>query len=184
MAELQKWSTYQLVDLPEEVILKILEFLDITELLVCGQVSQRLRAISNDESLWLKLNLFCRQPPLRQQLPYDFIEKALENGCQYLSLAGSGIQHLAGKSEFPYNLKYLNMSQNMSLNMYKKKYQKLSQKVMKNSQGLPKMVQNCTSLQKLSVATLPLDSDDIQYICQNGQTLQVLDIGGCYILGT
>jgi hypothetical protein len=127
------------------------------------------------------LNLFHRQPPLRQQLPYDFIEKALENGCQYLSLAGSGIQHLTGKSEFPYKLKYLNMSMNMSQNMYKKKYQKLSQKVMKNSQGLPKMVQNCTSLQKLSVGTLPLDSDDIQYVCQNGQTLQVLDIGGCYI---
>ena len=107
------------------------------------------------------------KPCLRQQLPYDFIEKALENGCQYLSLAGSGIQHLTGKSEFPYNLKYLNI-------MYKKKYQK-------QSQGLPKMVQNCNSLQKLSVATFPLDSDDIQYICQNGKTLQVLDIGGCYI---
>ena len=138
MAELQKLSTYQLDDLPEEVILKVLGFLDIKELPVCDQVSQRLRAISNDESLWLKLNLFRSQPPLRQQLPYDFIEKALENGCQYLSLAGSGIQHLTGKSEFPYNLKYLNMSQNMSQNMYKKRYQKLSQKVMKNSQGLPK----------------------------------------------
>ena len=33
----------------------------------------------------------------------------------------------------------------------------------------------------MSVGTLPLDSDDIQYVCQNGQTLQVLDIGGCYI---
>ena len=167
MAELQKLSLYKLDDLPDEVILKVLCFLDIKELLVCGQVSQRLRAISNDESLWLKLNMFRGQPCLRQQLPYDFIEKALENGCQYLSLAGSGIQHLTGKSEFPYNLKYLNI-------MYKKKYQK-------QSQGLPKMVQNCNSLQKLSVATFPLDSDDIQYICQNGKTLQVLDIGGCYI---
>ena len=43
------------------------------------------------------------------------------------------------------------------------------------------MVQNCSSLQKLSVAAFPLDSDDIQYICQNGQTLQVLDIAGCDI---
>ena len=148
-------------------------FLDIKELLLCGQVSKRLRRIANDESLWINLNLY------EKKVPYDFIEKALGNGCQYLSLAGSGIQHLIGKSESPYNLKYLNMSQNMSQTVYKKKYQKLSQKVMTNSHGLPKMVQNCTSLQKMSVATLPLDSDDIQYICQNGQTLEDLELEYC-----
>ena len=57
MAELQKLSTYQMNDLPEEVILKILEFLDIKELLLCGQVSQRLRAISNDGSQWRKFQI-------------------------------------------------------------------------------------------------------------------------------
>ena len=57
MAELQKLSTYQLNDLPEEVILKVLEFLNIKELLLCGQVSQRLRAISKDGSLWRKLQV-------------------------------------------------------------------------------------------------------------------------------
>ena len=57
MAELKKLSTYQLDDLPEEVILKILGFLDIKELLLCGQVSQRFRAISNDGSLWQKLKV-------------------------------------------------------------------------------------------------------------------------------
>ena len=36
-------------------------------------------------------------------------------------------------------------------------------------------------LQKLSVADFPLASDDIKHICQNGQTLQVLNIGGCEV---
>ena len=36
-------------------------------------------------------------------------------------------------------------------------------------------------MQKLSVANLPLDSHDIQYICQNGQTLKVLDLEACSI---
>ena len=33
----------------------------------------------------------------------------------------------------------------------------------------------------MSVADFPLASDDIKHICQNGQTLQVLNIGGCEV---
>ena len=80
MAKRQKLSSYQLDDLPDEVILKMLGFLNIKELLYCGQVSKRLRAIANDESLWLKLNL------QERKVPYDFIDKAAGNGCQYLSV--------------------------------------------------------------------------------------------------
>ena len=78
MAKSQKISFYQLNDLPDEVVLKVLGFMDIKELLLCGQVSKRLRAIANDESLWLKLNLY------KRNVPYDFIEKAAGNGCQYV----------------------------------------------------------------------------------------------------
>jgi hypothetical protein len=152
MTELQKMSSYQLFDLPNEVILKILSFLNIKELMICGQVSGRLRAISNDESLWRKLNLGQRQ------VPYDFIKKAVENGCQYLSL-DECMTNVTGKSESPFNLKYFNIS-------------------VSNSECL-KLIQNCSSLQKLSVAYHYLHTDDIQNICQNGQTLQVLNMNLC-----
>ena len=154
MTELLKMSPYQLFDLPNEVILKILNFLNIKEVLNCGQVSQRIRAISNDQSLWLKLNLYGRH------VPYDFIKKAVENGCQYLSLANCDI-NVTRKSECPFNLKYLNISNANS--------------------RLLKLIQNCSSLQKLSVEGHYLDTDDIQNICQNGQTLQVLNMYGCII---
>jgi hypothetical protein len=150
MAKRQKLSSYQLDHLPDEVILNMLGFLDIKELLLCGQVSKRFRAIANDESLWLKLNLH------KRKVPYDFIEKAAGNGCQYLSLVGCG---LTGKSEASFKFKYLNVA-----GMKK---------------GVQKLVQNCSALQKLSVAGLTLDSDDIQYICQNSKTLQVLDLADC-----
>ena len=159
MAKRQKLSSYQLNDLPNEVILKLFGFMDIKELLSCGQVSKRLRAIANDESLWLKLNLYGRK------VPYDFIEKAAENGCQYLSLVFCGIIGLTGKSESSFNLKYLNMSRGC--------YQ--------SGQGLLKLIQNCSYLQKLSLAYMRMDSDDIQDICQNGKTLQVLDLEGSTI---
>ena len=46
-------------------------------------------------------------------------------------------------------------------------------------QDVQKLVKNCSSLQKLSLAYLKLDSEDIEYICQNNQTLQVLDLEEC-----
>lgn len=58
MSKRQKLSFVELDDMPEEIILKIFTFLDIRDILKCGQVSQRIRAISNDESLWLQLNFF------------------------------------------------------------------------------------------------------------------------------
>ena len=151
MAKRQKLSPYQLDDLPDEVLLKIMGFLQIKELIKC-QVSKRLRRIVNDESLWKNLNLF------RRKVPYDFIEKAAENGCQYLSLARCDITGLK-KSKSPFNFKYLNVGWGLP--------------------GVKELLQNCSSLQKLSVAHLTLNSDDIQSICQSGQTLQVLDLASC-----
>ena len=148
----------QLDDLPDEVILKLFVFLSLKELLLCGQVSKRLRRIANDESLWIKLNLY------EKKVPYDFIEKAAGNGCQYLGLANCDILRFTGKSESSFNLKYLN------LKMF-----------YEPCQGTLKLVQNCSSLQKLSISGLKLDSDDIQYICQNSQTLKVLDLECCPI---
>ena len=155
MAKRQKLSSCQLDELPDEVILKIVGFLDLKELLLCGQVSNRLRAIANDESLWLKLNFRNRK------VPYGFIEKAAGNGCQYLSLPDCDILDFTGKSESSLNLCYLNLSSGLEL------------------EYVQKLVQNCSSLQKLSLENLSLDSNDIQYICQSGQTLQVLDLEAC-----
>ena len=120
-------------------------------------MSKRLREIVNDESLWLKVNL------VRRQVPYDFIEKAAVNGCQYLSLADCNVVGLTGKSETSFNFKYLNVK---------------GQDRCPGCPGIKKLIQNCSSLQKLSIANIPSDSDDIsdliQSICQSGQTLQVL----------
>jgi len=158
-------SFCQLDELPDEVILKIVGFLDLKELLLCGHVSKRLQAITNDESLWLKLNMRGRF------ISYDFIEKVIGNGCQYLSLPNCDImfddddtaKHFTGKS--PFNLKYLNLSNEL-----------LSGPGGFNNTGV-ELLQNCCSLQKLSLASLYLDLKDIPYIWKSGQTLQVLDLG-------
>ena len=64
-----------LEDLPDEVILKVLSYLDTASLIRSGHVSQRLQAISSDESLWQKMNLF------KKRVPSSFLQFVLERGC-------------------------------------------------------------------------------------------------------
>ena len=102
MSKRQKLSFFYFEGLPDEIILKIFSLLDIKGVLQCGQVSKRLRDISNDQCLWSKLNLSGRR------VPYGFIEKAAKNGCEYLNLGfsfvhGEGIE----KAGDPWKLKYI-----------------------------------------------------------------------------
>ena len=75
-------------DSPDEVILKVVSYLDINELVKFGEVSKRLRAISNDKSLWRKMNLSRYRPSWCDEfdVPTKFVKMVIENGCQYLSL--------------------------------------------------------------------------------------------------
>ena len=105
-------------------------------------------------TLWLKLNLIGRD------VPFDFIEKAVENGCEYLNLKLSQITEVK-KSEFQWKLKYLNVT---------------------FARGdLAGVLQNCHFLRKLAAEYLTLNSDIIDNICQNGNTLQILSLAGCNI---
>ena len=161
MSKRQKLSFFRLEDLPDEILLEIFSLLDIKGVLQCGQVSQRLRAIANDQSLWSKLNLFGRK------VPYGFIEKAIQNGCEYLNLGFSHVSRAGKKSDVPWKLKYLEISQSCD-----------------HEWSLPAphgLLENCSYLQKLSVDNLRLDSIDIEQICQNGETLQILSLEGCNI---
>jgi len=164
MSKRQKLSFFYFEGLPDEIILKIFSLLDIKGVLQCGQVSKRLRDISNDRCLWSKLNLSGRR------VPYGFIEKAAKNGCEYLNLGlsfvhGEGIE----KAGYPWKLKYLEMSQSSD------EWDECAQEVPEG------VLQNCHSLQKLAVDNLTLYSRDIEQICQNGKTLRVLSLEGCNI---
>ena len=47
----------ELEQFPDEIILQVFSYLDMKELILCGQVSKRMRNISHDESLWQRINL-------------------------------------------------------------------------------------------------------------------------------
>ena len=106
------FSSLKLEQLPNELIRHVFSYLKIVDLLICGKVSKRFRAISNDDQyLWPKtFNLGYREVPVK------FIQRLLDSGCKYLSLSGVLIQgtlNLANTSR----LKYLNLS-GFGLNCY------------------------------------------------------------------
>ena len=70
MSKRQKLSFFHLEGLPDEILLEIFSLLDIRGVLQCGQVSNRLRAISNDKSLWQKVG--CDRFLRRAQAPRMF----------------------------------------------------------------------------------------------------------------
>ena len=178
MAKRQKLSFVELDDMPDEIILKIFTFLDIKEILKCGQVSQRIRAISNDESLWLQLNFF------EGHVPYGLIEKAVENGCKYLGLASAWLYD-GGNSNMPLNLKYLEMSYLRSNNPYNSHEAHdgflVIGHVPQRYEVPPGLLKNCHSLQKLAMKNLVLDLEAINHIGKNGETLKVLNLADIHL---
>ena len=86
--------------LPDEVQLKIVNFLEIKDLIRFAQVSKRARRICHDESIWKKVNLYAKT------VPSEFIEQILENGCQYINLYGSKIVGGLKLSRNDYDVKY------------------------------------------------------------------------------
>ena len=63
-------------ELPDEIMMEIFLLMSIKEICRCAQVCQRWRILSEDESLWRKINLSDKKVPVK------FVEKVLRHGCQ------------------------------------------------------------------------------------------------------
>ena len=146
--------TMHLERFPDEVLLKILSFLDLADVLKCAQTSKRIRSICQDESLWQNLNL------TEKLVPTSFLEKAIVNGCKFLNL---GDAEVIGdlKLENQSKVKYLNLSGGYSENNV-----------------FDEILKSCHNLKNISIDHR-ISFENLKMITsQNGQTLQVFD---CWI---
>jgi len=71
-------------DLPNEIILKILELVNIKDLFRCMAVNKRFREIAHDQSLWNIMHL--TGEGIADVLTAELLQQILAKGCQYLSL--------------------------------------------------------------------------------------------------
>ena len=139
-------------DLPDEIILKVLSYSEPNDLISSCQVSKRLRKISHDNSLWQNVFLALKF------VKTEFLALILDKGCKSLSLSGVtilGSLFLQQKSQ----LRILDLSE-----------------LVENSEVLKVMLASCYSLQALEIHDNMITPEIATSICQNGKTLQKLDL--------
>ena len=157
--------------LPDEILMKIFSQLDLVNFGNTAKVSKRWKRLSEDESLWSKINVsFSAIHP-------EFIEKCLKNGCKYLNLNDI---HLLGDINVPTGtkLKYLRVSGNYD--EFGMEFDNKTDEVKEELRNHDGMVHdlmkssNLNSLEKLSYKKVSLDLDPLVF--NNCQTLTVLYI--------
>ena len=137
-------QNFFLEDLPDEMILKVLIYVNIADLMRCGQVSKRIRKVRNIESLWRNVNL----DVYGDQMAYDgvlsnlsnnwgvkasFIKFLLDKGCECLNLSGVQLKGSL-KLDGPSKLKRLKLDECCG-----------------NKAVVKEILNSCHSLQKLAL---------------------------------
>ena len=153
------FSTLQLENLPNEVIIHVFRFLEIVDLLKCEQVSKRFKDLSNNEYLWPKTFNLCFK-----KVPCGFLQKLLDNGCQYLSLSCAILEGTLNLPKVS-RLKYLNL---------------YAFELKSNRENSEKILEASSFLEKLSLSESHISLKLISiFSLQNGKTLKVLDLSQC-----
>ena len=150
----QKIVTVQFIDLPDEIILKVMSNFKGKELLQLGQVSKRIRNISHDNSLWLNVDLS------DQKVSTDFVKMILSNGCKYLNLNDS---KLVG------NVSLRKTSNLLALDL---------SDCEANTDVGEELLASCNSLKVLYPFGFSLTQKMVDSVCGNGKQLKTLGLDG------
>ena len=175
----QKFSTTHLEDLPVEVLLKVLNFLELPDLNRVGQVSKRLNSLHLIESCWQKIILGNNTRPEKTTVPIKLLTKILDRGCKTLCLNRC---RLTGRSYFRSKLdEKPGLSQLINLNMYQCDF---------TNGFLATLLSSNHSLKTFSLMdhninqyTSPFLSPFFHtFYSQNGQTLRTLNLAFTHVV--
>lgn len=145
-----------LKDLPNEIITKVLSYLEIRDLVFFGHISTRTRAVSRQKVLWQKLTID------NKTLATEFLKFILRNDCMFLKLTNVQIK---GSLQ----LRKLPILKNLSLNRCAIKHNVLEE-----------FLGSCHSLTKLKLRGIHVSNVNTKnlkkFVLQNRKTLQTLDL--------
>ena len=163
MSKCQKMSPYSMDDLPDEIILLVVSFLNVKEIIKCGQVSKRIRSICSDETMWQAVNLY------NKIVPVEFLIRLIGNKCKYLSLFRSKI------CIFKLHGSPIKLNQYCELKVLDLGYCKADYQVVEE------LLSSCHSLENLSMKGLTFNSriNEAAFSLKNGKTIKVLDLSLC-----
>ena len=139
-------------DLPDELILKVLSYSEPKDVIKSGQVSKRLRKISQDNSLWQRVNFYAKI------VKTELLELILDRECKSL------------------HLNYTTILGSLSLYQKSKLRELNLDRCFGNTQVLEEILASCDSLEKLAMQLMTITPKMAASICQNAKTLKTLDI--------
>ena len=149
-------SSTKLEDLPNEIITKVLSYLEIRDRIYFGHLSKRTRAVRRNKTLWQKVSIYS------EHMKSDFLKFMLSNGCKCLKLIlvwVKGSLHLT-------------------------KTLRLQELFLENceisNQALEEVLGSCHSLKELTLRDIDLSNVNNKnlrkFVLQNRNTLQILDL--------
>ena len=147
-------------NLPDELILNILNYTEPSVLISCGQVSRRIRKISHDNSLWVTANLE------NQIVKTELLEIILGKGCMILNIKNCNVKARLS-SNVKSQLRVLNLSQSVIWN-------RIDQT--RSNDIFEKLLFSSCSLQHLEMRGVWITPKMAHSICKNGKTLQILNL--------
>ena len=165
--------TSEIEELPNEILLKILTYLDVINILKSGQVCKRIREITRNATLWQKTILF------KKIVSLEFVKFVLDSGCKYLSLRYSKLKKGDLQLTKNYQLKHLDLTECVSTSNH------LDLTECEIDVNIRKLLTSCNSLQKLALPHINANKYDPdatliifkEVFLENGKTLQVLHMG-------
>ena len=154
-------------DLPDELVLKVLSYTETKDIISCGQLSKRIRQISNDSTLWVTANLE------KKIVKTELLEMILSKECKILNLSNSTIVgHL--RRNMISQLRVLDLSQ--SAWGFPVRGRPAQVYYEENMFEIEDLLSSCCFLQNLKMEGLRITSKMAFSICLNGTTLQVLNL--------
>ena len=160
MSKRLKRFSLQLESLPDEILLEIFSYMDFQELLLCSQVSKRIRAICSDKSYWEEMDLFGKR------VKAEFIKSILDRNCELLIMRDTVIEGCV-KLNRPSKLTHLELTGWFHGSSTKDFYHE----ILNSCYSLEVLVMNGVT-HKLNIV--------FQNLCKrNGQTLQGINLAEC-----
>ena len=157
-------SNHNFEDLPNEILSKILDYLNIRDLIRCGQTFRRLRFVVRNELLWKKVNL-----SNKSLVPVGLLKLILERGCEHLNVSDQIVGNLY-INQFT-KLKRLNLSWKYAIND--------RAQFSRNAEVLVKLLCNSNLLEKLELYGVNLDRLSLDMCIWNIKTVKVLRLSYC-----
>ena len=154
-------------DLPDELVLKVLSYMETKDIVSCGQLSKRIRQISHDGTLWVTANLE------KKIVKTELLEMILSKGCKILNLSNSTIIGSLS-SNLKSQLRVLNFSRLVGA-------WPAQECCIENIDILEELLFSCHSLQHLVMEGILLTPKMAVGICKNSKTLQILNLNPAFI---